>query len=82
MSNRGGLFILIIGVVGAFFAVQAVLSGEVRIVWSRLGGWGSMATTVSRDEQPVTFWAATSFYGLGGLALAGLGVYRLLVHAP
>lgn len=76
---RDGFFLIVIGLVGVGFAVHAVWSGEVIIVWSRLGGWGSLRSRAARDEQPALFWAATIFYGLGGLLVAGFGGYRLLL---
>jgi len=75
---RDGVILIFIGLVGAGFGVHALWSGEVLIVWSRLGGWGSLSSRATREEQPALYWAATVLYGAGGLLLAGFGIYRLL----
>lgn len=69
-----------VGVVGLGVSAYAIVTGEVTIVWSRLGGWGSLSSSATRSESPVRFWGATAFYGLGGLVLIGLGLARVLGH--
>ena len=74
----GGIALVCIGLVGVGVAVRALLTGEISVVWSLLGGWGAASSTSSRDESPVLFWAATLLYGGAGLLLALFGVYRLV----
>ncbi len=74
-----GSFALIgIGLFGAWTALRALQEREISVVWSMLGGWGRLTSAHSRDESPAIYWAATLFYGGGGLLLTGLGLYRLL----
>ncbi len=74
----GSIALIGIGIFGAWTAVRALQEGEISVVWSMLGGWGRLTSAHSRDESPTVYWAATLFYGGGGLLLTALGLYRLL----
>lgn len=76
--HNGGIFLVLVGLAGVGFSAWGLVTGEASIVWSRLGGWGSLSSRASRDVQPAMFWAATLFYGGAGLLLAGFGVYRMM----
>jgi hypothetical protein len=77
---RDGHILIAIGLVGIGFALHALWSGETSVVWSRLGGWGSLESRATRDERPMLFWSTVLLYGISGLLLAGFGAYRLLHH--
>ena len=73
-----GIFLLGLGLFAVGSSVRALMEGEIRAVWSTLGGWGTLSSSFSRDEHPIPFWAATLFYGIAGLLLGAFGVVRLL----
>jgi hypothetical protein len=70
------LILICLGLYGVASAVQALRVGEVPWVWSMLGGWGKFRARFSRDDEPLFFWAATTLYGAGGVALVGLAIVR------
>lgn len=74
----GGIAITCIGLLGVAFAVRGVLAGEISMVWSLLGGWGTLSSSYSKDESPIAFWGTALFYTAGGVLLAVFGVYRLV----
>jgi hypothetical protein len=74
----GSIALIVLGLFGVFAAGRGVVTGEISVVWSMLGGWGRVSSTHSKEESPLLFWGATVFYGGAGLALALFGVYRLL----
>jgi hypothetical protein len=69
-----------LGLFGVGLAVHAVLTGTINVLLTRLGGWASISSTFSRDEEPVRFWCGVLAYGIGGLGLALFALYHVLVH--
>lgn len=74
----GSVALIAVGLFGVFAAVRAIVTSEISVVWSMLGGWGQVSTKHSKDESPVVFWGATLLYGGAGLLLALYGAYRLI----
>lgn len=78
----GSLALIGIGSFGVVVAVRAIVTGEISVVWSMLGGWGQVSSTHSKDESPAVFWGAAILYGGAGLLLALYGAYRLIAPPP
>lgn len=76
----GAIFLVILGLAGFGFAMRALVTGEIDAVFSSLGGWGTLSSRFSRDEQPALFWCATVFYAVAGAGLAIFGAYRALAQ--
>ena len=74
----GGIALVCLGLFAMAVTVRAFLEGEISMVWSLLGGWGTLSSRYARDESPTMFWATAVFYAVAGLLLAAYGAYRLI----